>query len=325
MSATFSSFSERNLRRCEAPSGFNHALHSWSLSDWFTALVGELGEAANVAKKLNRIRDGIRGNKESEAELRAKLRAELADCYIYLDLLSQAAGFAIGEAVAETFDAKSRQIGYVEQTNSEAAEYESNVALDCQLQAGIARRMGADGDAASLERASVAITGLLDRVRQAERDRGGAPTTALTEDRLTALLLELHNSPEHRAGGMAPEGFSSWARWDAAWLLSKLAPELPANIEAIVTGLDVLAAQDGYSGLQGETCRKAAMLLRAFVPTHAPAGGPWRLNPENSTFVHLQDGRGGWGRGYSFSSEAEAVAVRNALNCVAASHSREGK
>lgn len=30
----------------------------WSLSDWFTAAMGELGEAANVAKKLNRERDG---------------------------------------------------------------------------------------------------------------------------------------------------------------------------------------------------------------------------------------------------------------------------
>ena len=111
---TFEQFSARNLQRCEAPNGFNHKLESWSLSDWFTALMGELGEAANVAKKLNRVRDGIRGNKETEAELRAKLRGELADCYIYLDLLSQAAGFKIGEAVLETFDAKSRQIGYEE-------------------------------------------------------------------------------------------------------------------------------------------------------------------------------------------------------------------
>ncbi len=53
-------FSVINRARCESPEGFNHALQSWSLSDWFTAILGELGEAANVAKKLNRIRDGIR-------------------------------------------------------------------------------------------------------------------------------------------------------------------------------------------------------------------------------------------------------------------------
>lgn len=105
-------FSAENRRRCEAPSGFNHRLDSWSLSDWFTAILGELGEAANVAKKLNRIRDGIPGNKETEAELRDKLKRELADTFIYLDLAAQAAGFRLGDVVREVFDAKSEQIGY---------------------------------------------------------------------------------------------------------------------------------------------------------------------------------------------------------------------
>ena len=34
------------------------------------AATGKFGEAANVAKKLNRIRDGIPGNTQTEAELR---------------------------------------------------------------------------------------------------------------------------------------------------------------------------------------------------------------------------------------------------------------
>lgn len=104
-------FSLANRSRCESPDGFNHALESWSLSDWFTACLGELGEAANVAKKLNRIRDGIPGNKEAEAELREKLARELADTFIYLDLLAQAAGVDMAAAVAETFNAKSIEIG----------------------------------------------------------------------------------------------------------------------------------------------------------------------------------------------------------------------
>jgi NTP pyrophosphatase (non-canonical NTP hydrolase) len=109
---TFNDFSDLNRKRCEAPNGFQHQLSDWSLSDWFTAILGELGEAANVAKKLNRIRDGIRGNKESEAELRAKLKRELADVFVYLDLTAQAAGFKLGDVVLEVFDAKSREIGY---------------------------------------------------------------------------------------------------------------------------------------------------------------------------------------------------------------------
>jgi NTP pyrophosphatase (non-canonical NTP hydrolase) len=104
-------FSRVNRERCEAPDGFNHALHSWSLSDWFTATMGELGEAANVAKKINRERDGIRGNSESVAELRAKLSRELADTFIYLDLLAQSADIDLSRAVVEVFNAKSAALG----------------------------------------------------------------------------------------------------------------------------------------------------------------------------------------------------------------------
>lgn len=74
--------------------------------------MGELGEAANVAKKLNRIRDGIPGNKETEAELRAKLKREIGDVFVYLDLLSQSAGFTIEDAAVEAFEAKSLEIGF---------------------------------------------------------------------------------------------------------------------------------------------------------------------------------------------------------------------
>jgi NTP pyrophosphatase (non-canonical NTP hydrolase) len=108
---TFGEFSLANRQRCESPEGFNHALSSWSASDWFTAVLGELGEAANVAKKLNRYRDGIPGNKETEAALRDKLRKELGDTFVYLDLLCQSQGFSIGAAAVEVFNAKSEEIG----------------------------------------------------------------------------------------------------------------------------------------------------------------------------------------------------------------------
>lgn len=104
-------FSKINRQRCESPDGFNHKLDSWSLSDWFTAVLGELGEAANVAKKLNRVRDGIPGNKEGTQELLAKLARELADTFIYLDLLAQAAGVDLPSTVVEVFNAKSKEIG----------------------------------------------------------------------------------------------------------------------------------------------------------------------------------------------------------------------
>lgn len=105
-------FSVFNRRRCEAVNGFNHPLSGWSLSDWMTATMGELGEAANVAKKLNRVRDGIPGNKETPDELRAALAEEIADTFIYLDLLAQSQGIVLEEAVIAKFNKTSEKIGY---------------------------------------------------------------------------------------------------------------------------------------------------------------------------------------------------------------------
>lgn len=109
-------FSVFNRLRCETPTGFNHELSSWSLSDWCTATVGELGEAANVIKKLNRVRDGIPGNGNvTEGELREQLAEELADTYIYLDLLAQASGIDLEAAVIKKFEKTSQKIGYKSQ------------------------------------------------------------------------------------------------------------------------------------------------------------------------------------------------------------------
>jgi NTP pyrophosphatase (non-canonical NTP hydrolase) len=107
-------FSTKNRSRCESQTGFNHALSSWSLSDWITATTGELGEAANIAKKLNRVRDGIPGNSETPDQLRSALADELADTFIYLDLLAQSQGINLSEAVLRKFEKTSAKIGYAE-------------------------------------------------------------------------------------------------------------------------------------------------------------------------------------------------------------------
>ena len=107
----FEDFSRANRARCEAANGFNHKLGSWSLSDWMTATMGELGEAANIIKKLNRYRDGINGNTEAEDALREKLATELGDAGVYLDLMCQAAGLDLGTCMANTFNRKSKELG----------------------------------------------------------------------------------------------------------------------------------------------------------------------------------------------------------------------
>jgi NTP pyrophosphatase (non-canonical NTP hydrolase) len=105
-------FSVFNRRRCESSNGFNHPIKGWTASDWMTATVGELGEAANVLKKLNRIRDGIPGNRETPEELQAQLAEEFADTYCYLDLMAQACGIDLEQAVIDKFNAVSERIGY---------------------------------------------------------------------------------------------------------------------------------------------------------------------------------------------------------------------
>jgi hypothetical protein len=73
-----------------------------------------MGEACNVAKKMLRHRDGVAGNKGADLDLdalRRKLAREIADAVIYADLVCASQGIDLGEAVRETFDAKSEEIG----------------------------------------------------------------------------------------------------------------------------------------------------------------------------------------------------------------------
>lgn len=110
MSMTFAGFSCINRMRCESRDGFNHPLESWTTSDWMTAILGELGEAANVVKKLNRWRDGIPGNDHTPEQLQIMLQHEIADTFIYLDLLAQSLGVDLEDAVRTKFNITSGKL-----------------------------------------------------------------------------------------------------------------------------------------------------------------------------------------------------------------------
>jgi NTP pyrophosphatase (non-canonical NTP hydrolase) len=110
-SLSFGRLRSRNIPRCV--NGFGHALKSWSAAEWTNAMCGEAGEAANVAKKMLRHRDGVAGNQGEDRDLtllRLKLAAELADVVIYADLVAASQGIDLGEAVRQTFNAKSEQL-----------------------------------------------------------------------------------------------------------------------------------------------------------------------------------------------------------------------
>lgn len=76
----------------------------WKLSAWSNATLGELGEAANLIKKIER-------NDLTLDDARVELGKEFADVVIYLDLLAYRAGINLGQAVMDKFNEVSKRVG----------------------------------------------------------------------------------------------------------------------------------------------------------------------------------------------------------------------
>jgi NTP pyrophosphatase (non-canonical NTP hydrolase) len=70
-------------------------------------LAGEVGEACNVIKKLERERMDIRGSRATLTDL----ASELADVVICADLIAMQAGINLDAAVAAKFNATSVKVG----------------------------------------------------------------------------------------------------------------------------------------------------------------------------------------------------------------------
>lgn len=195
---TFAAFAAVNRDRCESPEGFGHPLSGWSLSDWMFAATGEFGEAANVAKKLNRVRDGIPGNTRSPEQLRADLADEFADAFTYLDLAAQSQGIDLGEAVASRFNRKSEEIGAPHRI---AIEREARAPLEARVAAleslrdkaifrlsmthkalGIARGVIKALDAGRMSGDAISVLGVVDAETRALLEVKAALTDAGTEE-----------------------------------------------------------------------------------------------------------------------------------------------
>ena len=79
-----------------------------------TALAGEVGEAANIVKKLRRLDCGIDSGKPEETYplLLAELHGEVADILSYLVLFCRRAGINLSIEAVSKFNRVSRNIGY---------------------------------------------------------------------------------------------------------------------------------------------------------------------------------------------------------------------
>lgn len=107
----FSTLRNANLRRLpQFKNSKGEPAHSqpdgsdWSLAEWCNAVTGELGEAANLIKKVQR------GDYTLD-EARQDLADEFADIVTYLDILAMRAGVDLGEAVRNKFNLVSTRVG----------------------------------------------------------------------------------------------------------------------------------------------------------------------------------------------------------------------
>lgn len=91
----------------------------WSLAEWANAMGGEVGELAEAYLLLSLVRAaGSVGNLTKKigrgdvtlTEATAELSSELADVIVYADLLAFRAGFDLGAAVLDKFNAVSMRV-----------------------------------------------------------------------------------------------------------------------------------------------------------------------------------------------------------------------
>ena len=107
---TFNTLREANLKRlprfrdkhgklCHThPEG-----RDWSPAQWLQAVVGELGEYANVRKKFER-------GDLSDQEFTEQAAKELADVQTYLDILAFQVGVDLGQATMEKWNEISQRV-----------------------------------------------------------------------------------------------------------------------------------------------------------------------------------------------------------------------
>lgn len=121
---TFREVSAANRSRAKRWHGsFPDPADPWTGADWSNAMQGEAGEAGNVVKKLRRIEMGLWGNRVVDEDRRevllAKLADEIADTFIYLDLLATYYGVDIAEAIVTKFNRISDAAGFPERLGDE--------------------------------------------------------------------------------------------------------------------------------------------------------------------------------------------------------------
>ncbi len=108
---SFNTLREANIRRIpQFKNAQGQRAHSeddgsdWAPADWLQAVVGELGELANMLKKVKR------GDYTFE-EGRVEIAKEFADVAIYLDIFAYQFRIDLGQAIESKFNEVSKRVG----------------------------------------------------------------------------------------------------------------------------------------------------------------------------------------------------------------------
>lgn len=124
---TFNVLREANIARLpQFKNAKGEAAHSkkdgsdWCLAQWCNAVTGELGEAANIIKKVDR-------GDLTLAEAKPLLAKEFADIVTYLDILAMRAGIDLGKATMEKFNEVSIRVGSNVRVSADDWYYEYEV------------------------------------------------------------------------------------------------------------------------------------------------------------------------------------------------------
>jgi NTP pyrophosphatase (non-canonical NTP hydrolase) len=75
----------------------------WSPGEWMNAILGELGEAANIIKKVHR-------GDLTMKQARQALADEFADVVTYLDITAMQCGIDLGDATIDKFNRVSERV-----------------------------------------------------------------------------------------------------------------------------------------------------------------------------------------------------------------------
>lgn len=107
--------SKTNRARCAR---WHAGGEEWTAADWAVALAGETGELCNMVKKVRRHETGVVHDKTYNTPdmptIMANIKDEIADVFLYLDLLADHFGLELMDCIAPKFNRVSAIQGFPE-------------------------------------------------------------------------------------------------------------------------------------------------------------------------------------------------------------------